>query len=90
MNVDSQGMNYLEPSCTTVLLPACRACGGVHPLARKGDLPADLCPDCGGPAATPGAPSTESAEITGFTISAILARACYAIGRWLFNLAKRI
>lgn len=55
----------VKPYLTMTFLPGCRACGTKHPLAFNPPLPAHECPQCGGPAGTPGEPHTEEAEIVG-------------------------
>lgn len=69
----------LEPSLKMQLRPAFRCCGIPNPTA----LP--FCPSCGAPAMPP----------TDIDADAVLTlwwpeRACFAIGNWLINVAKRI
>lgn len=84
------GSGYFEPELVYNFLPGCRNCGGSHPLARKPQMPADKCPDCGADIAPPGPERREAAALTGWAPSTLVARACLAIGKGLNNLAKRI
>ena len=81
---------YFEPEMTNVFLPGCRNCGGSHPLARK-PVPTviDKCPDCDAPQASPGAPITEKAVLTGYSPSVLIARAFLGIGKALHKLSKK-
>lgn len=82
------GLGNFEPEVSRTFLPGCRNCGGSHPLARKPQLPADVCPDCKEPANKPGATITDRAALLG--ASGLLARTCFSISQKLQNLAKGI
>ena len=89
VNRDTTVLGSFEPEVTHVFLPGCRACGGSHPLARRPPMPAATCPDCGAAQAKPGAPIVEKAVIMGHSPVALVARASFAVGRFLTNLSKR-
>lgn len=82
---------HYEPEVTRQFLPGCRSCGGSHPLARKGytgDL--NSCPDCNGPAGTPGQVYVDRGTLSGFSPSILAARALIWAGKSLSKFSKRI
>jgi hypothetical protein len=81
---------HFEPSLALRLLPRCEKCGAKHPLAHEPPRHDATCIRCGAPAATPGPYVDIPAAITGRSPSAIAARACLAIGRFLHRISKRL
>lgn len=77
-----------EPSMTLTFLPRCPACEAPHPLARKPPMPADACPDCGGPQ-TIGRTKTVRAIITGRGPWPWLANRCFAAAQWIRGYLER-
>lgn len=78
----------ITASVTVQFLPACPRCRHPHPTVSRQDP--DVCPGCGGPAATPGAPQLADAHLSLRGLFGLLAKALLHTGQWLFDLAKRI
>lgn len=78
-----------EPVLTRVFLPRCPSCEAPHPHALK--LNQTTCQACG---LERGAEKLDTetvpAVITGKGPAALLARACFAVAKFLANLAQRL
>lgn len=88
----SRSMLVPEPAIDFTVLRGC-ACGAPHPLSGAFAVtPADpdRCPRCGRAATPPEPTVTVPAVVTGHTPAALAARAAFALGAFLRNLAKRL